>query len=150
MSADFSAKRRLNHPTPTIYCDSHNAIYLIRNPVYHAKTNLHIKVRFHHIRELVTEKKLEVRNIGKTLSFYRNVSLPSHMLCVHNNVGSDSRLMTSTRGKTLSFYRNVSLPSHTLCVHNNVSSDSRLMTSKGGKTLSFYRNVSIYWLAKSW
>ena len=59
MSADFLAKRRIDHPTPTIYCDSQSAIHLIRNPNYHVKMK-YIEVRFHHIRELVTKKKREV------------------------------------------------------------------------------------------
>ena len=55
-------EKMTRRPTPTIYCDSQSAIHLIRNPVYHAKTK-HIEVRFHHIRELVTEKRLEVQKI---------------------------------------------------------------------------------------
>ena len=50
---------KLNHPALTIYRDSHSAIHLIRNPVYHTKMK-HIEVRFNHIRKLVTETKLEV------------------------------------------------------------------------------------------
>ena len=62
LSADFSAKRQTDHPTPTIFCDSQSTIHLIQNSVYHAKTK-HIEVRFHHIWELVTKKKPEVRKI---------------------------------------------------------------------------------------
>ena len=62
LSADFGTKNRTDRPTPTIYCDSQSAIHLINNLVYHAKKK-HIEVRYHHIRELVTEKKLEVRKI---------------------------------------------------------------------------------------
>ena len=41
----------------TIYCDSQSAIHLIWNLVYHVKTK-DIEVRSHHIRELVTGKKI--------------------------------------------------------------------------------------------
>ena len=67
LSVDFSATSPINHLAPTIYCDSQSMIRLIRNHVYHAKTK-HIEVRFHHIRELVIEKKLEVRKIDTKLS----------------------------------------------------------------------------------
>ena len=60
--ADFLVTRWLNHPTPTIHYNSQSTIHLIRNSVYHVKMK-HIEVRFHHIRELVIEKKLEVRKI---------------------------------------------------------------------------------------
>ena len=62
LSVDFGTANRIDQPAPTIYCDSQSTIHLINNPVYHAKTK-HIEVRYHHIRELVTEKKLEVRKI---------------------------------------------------------------------------------------
>ena len=63
LSANFLPKRPLDRrPTPTIYCDSQSAIHLIRNPVYHAKTKC-IEVRYHHILELVIEKKHEVQKI---------------------------------------------------------------------------------------
>ena len=75
LSADFSAKRRLNHPTPTIYFDSQRAIHLIRNPVYHMKTK-HIEVRFHDIRELVTKKKLEVWKIDIEVNIVDSLTKP--------------------------------------------------------------------------
>ena len=57
-----STFRNTDQPAPTIHCDSQSVIHLIYNPIYHAKTK-HIKVRYHHIRELMTEKKLEVQKI---------------------------------------------------------------------------------------
>ena len=62
MTANFSATSRIDHPALTVYCNSQSAIHLLDNPVYHAKTK-HIEVRYHHIQELVTEKKLEVWKI---------------------------------------------------------------------------------------
>ena len=72
---DFSAKRRLDHLASTIYCNSQSAIHLIQNPVYNAKTK-HIEVRFHHIRELVTEKKLEVRKIDTKVNIVDCLTKP--------------------------------------------------------------------------
>ena len=43
LSIDLSVTSRIDHPTPTIYCDSQSAIHLIRNPIYHAKMK-HIEV----------------------------------------------------------------------------------------------------------
>ena len=59
----------------TIYCDSQSAIYLIQNPVYDAKMN-HIEVRYHHIRELVTEKKLKVRKIDTEVNIVDCMTKP--------------------------------------------------------------------------
>ena len=67
LSADFSAKRRLDHPPLTIYCDSQRVIHLIRNPVYHVKTR-HIEVSFHHIQELITEQKFQVWKIDTEMN----------------------------------------------------------------------------------
>ena len=39
LTADFSAKSRTDHPAPTLYYDSQSTSHLIRNRVYHAKTN---------------------------------------------------------------------------------------------------------------
>ena len=45
-----------------INCDSMSAIYLIKNQVYHAKTN-HIDVRFHFIRKILDEGDIELQKI---------------------------------------------------------------------------------------
>ena len=37
-------------------CDSHSAIFLVKNPVYHLKTK-HIDVQYHFVRDMVEEKK---------------------------------------------------------------------------------------------
>ena len=60
---------------PSSTCDSQSTIHLIRNPVYHAKTK-HIEVRFHHIRELVTEKTLEVRKIDIEVNIADSLTKP--------------------------------------------------------------------------
>jgi hypothetical protein len=41
----------------SLHCDSHSAIYLAKNQVYHARTK-HIDVRFHKIKELVATGEL--------------------------------------------------------------------------------------------
>ena len=48
---------------------------LVWNPVYHAKKK-HIKVQFHHIRELVTEKKLEVWKIDTEVNIFDYLTKP--------------------------------------------------------------------------
>ena len=73
---------------PTLYCNSESAIHIITNLVYHPKTT-HIEVRYHHIRELVTNKKLEVQKVDtevnitnsltKTLLDQRFNALTGHM-----------------------------------------------------------------------
>ena len=77
LSVDLSAKRRIDHPTQTLYCDSQSTVHLIKNHVYHANRK-HIEVRYHHIRELVTNKKLEVRKVDTKVNIANNVtkSLP--------------------------------------------------------------------------
>ena len=62
MTVDFLATGQIDHLAPTIDHDSESAIHLSNNPVYHEKTK-HIEVWFHHIWELVMEKKLEIRKI---------------------------------------------------------------------------------------
>ena len=59
-TANFSNTSGINQQAPTIYCDSLSAIHLINNPVYHAKKK---HIRYHHIREIITEKKLKVWKI---------------------------------------------------------------------------------------
>ena len=45
-----------------MHCDSHSAIFLAKNQVYHARTK-HIDVRFHKIKELVSSGKLLLERI---------------------------------------------------------------------------------------
>ena len=75
LSVDFTAKRRIDHPTSTIYCDSQSTIHLMQNPFYHTKMK-HIEVRFHHIWELVTEKKLEVWKINTEVNIVDCMTKP--------------------------------------------------------------------------
>jgi hypothetical protein len=39
-----------------IECDSQSAIFLVKNPSYHSKTN-HIDVQYHFLRDMIEEKK---------------------------------------------------------------------------------------------
>ena len=71
----FFYKGRIDHPAPTLYCDSQSAIHLVKNPVYHAKTK-HIEVRYHHIRELVIDKKLEVRKVDTEVNIADSLTKP--------------------------------------------------------------------------
>jgi hypothetical protein len=47
---------RLVQQAVRIDCDSHSAIFLAKNLVYHSKTN-HIDVQYHYVRDMVEEKK---------------------------------------------------------------------------------------------
>ena len=46
-----------------VFCDSQNAIYLSKNQVHHARTK-HIDVRFHFIREIISEGDIRLLKIG--------------------------------------------------------------------------------------
>ena len=74
LSAYFSAKGRIAHPTPTLYCDSQSAIHLIKNHVYNTKTK-HIEVRYH-IQELITDKKLDVWKVDTELNIADSLTKP--------------------------------------------------------------------------
>ena len=45
-----------------LHCNSHSAIYLAKNQVYHARTK-HINVRFHKIREFITSGQILLQKI---------------------------------------------------------------------------------------
>ncbi|KAG8499730.1 hypothetical protein CXB51_006318 [Gossypium anomalum] len=45
-----------------VYCDSQNAIHLVKNQVYHARTK-HIDERFHFVREIIDEGKIHLQKI---------------------------------------------------------------------------------------
>ena len=55
--------------------DSQSAIHLIWNPIYHANTK-HIEAWFHHIRELVIERKLEVQKIDIEVNIANYLTKP--------------------------------------------------------------------------
>ena len=59
LAADFTDSGSESHTTLILFYDSQSTIYLTRNLVFHAKTK-HIKVWYHHIHELITEKRLEI------------------------------------------------------------------------------------------
>ena len=75
LPADFSATSRIDRPTPTICRDSQSAIHLINDPFYHAKKK-HIEVWYHHILELMTEKKLEVGKIDTKVNIVDCLTKP--------------------------------------------------------------------------
>ena len=75
LTADFTDSGPESASTPTLYCDSQSAIHLVRNPIIHSKTK-HIEVRYHHIRELVTEKRLEIRKIDTELNIADSLTKP--------------------------------------------------------------------------
>ena len=59
------------------FCHSQSMIHLIRNPVYHAKTkHIEITVRCHHIWQLITDKKLEVRKIDTKVNIVDCLTKP--------------------------------------------------------------------------
>ncbi|GJV10770.1 hypothetical protein Tco_1352311 [Tanacetum coccineum] len=45
-----------------LFCDNQSAIHLMKNPVFHGRTK-HIKIRYHYIRELVSEGTLSLKKI---------------------------------------------------------------------------------------
>jgi hypothetical protein len=45
-----------------LYCDSQSAIYLAKNPSFHARTK-HIEVRYHWIRHVVSSKLVQPEKI---------------------------------------------------------------------------------------
>nr|GEZ44314.1 retrovirus-related Pol polyprotein from transposon TNT 1-94 [Tanacetum cinerariifolium] len=45
-----------------LFCDNQNAIHLMKNPGFHSRTK-HIKIRYHYIRELVSEGTLSLKKI---------------------------------------------------------------------------------------
>ncbi|MCO5606465.1 hypothetical protein L7F22_060653 [Adiantum nelumboides] len=47
---------------PMLHCDSQSAIALARNHVFHAKTK-HIEVRYHFIREVIEDKRIQLVKI---------------------------------------------------------------------------------------
>ena len=51
-----------NEPIP-ILCDNTSAISISKNPVMHSKTK-HIPIKFHFLREQVTEKNMKLEYVG--------------------------------------------------------------------------------------
>jgi len=47
----------------TIYCDNTTAIAVAKDPKYHGKTK-HIKMRYHYIREAITEQDVILKHIS--------------------------------------------------------------------------------------
>ena len=47
----------------TIYCDNTTAIAVAKDPKYHGKTK-HIKMRYHYIREAITEQDMILKHIS--------------------------------------------------------------------------------------
>ena len=56
----------LNSKDPTILrCDNQSSVKLAKNPVFHAKTK-HIEIHYHHVRDKVTSKILDLQHIGSS------------------------------------------------------------------------------------
>jgi hypothetical protein len=55
---------QLNYDEPiSIFCDNISAISISKDPVMHSETK-HILIKFHFLREQVTEKNIKVEYIG--------------------------------------------------------------------------------------
>ncbi|KAK2994886.1 hypothetical protein RJ640_002279 [Escallonia rubra] len=50
---------------PTLWCDNIGSIYLISNPIFHARTK-HIEIDYHFVRERVAKRTLDVRCVLET------------------------------------------------------------------------------------
>ena len=75
LSADFLANNLIDYPAPTLYCDSQSAIYLSWNLIYHAKMK-RIVVRYHHILELVIDKKVDIRKVDIEVNIVDSLTKP--------------------------------------------------------------------------
>ncbi|GAA0185894.1 hypothetical protein LIER_33182 [Lithospermum erythrorhizon] len=58
----FLKKLNLEHGCNTLYCDSQSAIYLVKNPVFHARTK-HIGLRYHFICSVLENGVLKLDKI---------------------------------------------------------------------------------------
>ena len=73
-------------------CDSQSAIFLEKNPAYHAKTK-HIDVQYHFVRDMVEDKKVllekvdTVKNVVDSLTNY--VSIEKFSWC-RESMGIDA------------------------------------------------------------
>jgi hypothetical protein len=45
-----------------IECDSHSAMFLLKNPTYHSKTK-HIDVQYHFVRDMIEENKVSLMKV---------------------------------------------------------------------------------------
>jgi hypothetical protein len=76
---------RLVQQTVRIYCDSHSAIFLAKNPTYHSKTK-HIDVQYHFVRDMIEENKVllmkvdTLKNVAYSLRKY--VSTETFSWCI--------------------------------------------------------------------
>ena len=46
----------------TIYSDSQSAIYLVRNPTFHARTK-HIDIQYNFVRDMVEDNKMKLEKV---------------------------------------------------------------------------------------
>jgi hypothetical protein len=46
-----------------LFCDSQSVIYLIKDQMFHERTK-HINVKYHYVREVITEGRLKVPKIS--------------------------------------------------------------------------------------
>lgn len=50
-------------PKSVVFCDNQSALHLIKNTAYHERTK-HIDVRYHFIREAVSERDILVKKVS--------------------------------------------------------------------------------------
>ena len=73
-------------------CDSQSAIFLAKNPAYHAKT-MHIDVQYHFVRDMVEERKVllekvdTMKNVADSLT--ESVSIEKFSWC-RESMGIDA------------------------------------------------------------
>jgi hypothetical protein len=76
----------LQQDETVVFCDSQSAIHLTKNQMYHERTK-HIDVRYHFLREVVTQGGITAKKIGTTKN-------PADMLTKPVPVSSSSIVWT--------------------------------------------------------
>ena len=94
LAMDFMDSGPKSESNPILFYDSHSAIHFVWNPIFHTKMK-HIETRYHHIRELITYKTLEIRKIDIELNIADSLTKPlpdDHFKILRGHMGVRSDL----------------------------------------------------------